>query len=180
VLGPLALIAEDLGVVKPGVKALRDRFGFPGLRVLQMAFGTDSEADSYKTHGHPRHCVAYTGTHDNDTSFGWFNDQSTDTSTRTPEEIENERATVLAYLGTDGREIHWDLIRHALLSAADTAIVPVQDLLGLDSRSRMNRPGTASGNWGWRLAGSLPASARRRWSEMTRIYGRASSRGSKR
>lgn len=179
-LGPLALIAEDLGVVKPGVKALRDRFGFPGLRVLQMAFGTDAEAESYKPHSHPRHCVAYTGTHDNDTSFGWFNDRSVDTSTRTPAEIEIERAGVLRYLGTDGREIHWDLIRHALLSAADTAIIPAQDLLGLGSEARMNRPGTESGNWSWRLEGAIPQPVRRRWLEMTETYGRASARGSKR
>lgn len=175
-LGALPFIAEDLGVVTPQVRALRDRFGFPGLRVLQMAFGTDADADIYKPHNHPRHCVVYTGTHDNDTTAGWFNDQSSATSTRTKEEIGRERAAILGYLGTDGSDVHWDMIRLALMSVADTAVIPVQDLLGLGSEARMNLPGTSGGNWAWRMKdGALTEEIQRRWAELTRIYGRAGS-----
>jgi 4-alpha-glucanotransferase len=157
-LGPLPLIAEDLGVVTPEVKALRDRLGLPGMRVLQFAFGDDPEADSYKPHNYPRRCVVYTGTHDNDTTVGWFRDRGSGRSTRGRAAIAAERAAALRYLGSDGREIHWDLIRVALGSVADLAIVPAQDLLGLGSAARMNRPGTASGNWRWRLQpGALDA-----------------------
>jgi 4-alpha-glucanotransferase len=179
-LGRLPLIAEDLGVVTSGVKALRDLFGFPGLRVLQMAFGTDPEAENYKPHSYPRRCVAYTGTHDNDTSVGWFDDEGSASSTRTQGEIRRERAAILDYLGRTSRpdELNWELIRLVLMSAADTAIVPVQDLLGLGSSARMNLPGTASGNWAWRMEdGALTPDIRARWSAMTRTYGRASASG---
>lgn len=177
-LGPLPLIAEDLGAVTPGVKALRDRFGFPGLCVLQMAFGTDTEADSYKPHNHPRHCVVYTGTHDHDTTAGWLADDSATSSTRTPEEIARERASVLRYLGaSNARQAHWDMIRMALLSVAETAIIPAQDLLGLDSKARMNLPASSSGNWRWRLGrGAFTEDVQRRWAELTETYGRASAR----
>ncbi|MBI4669967.1 MAG: 4-alpha-glucanotransferase [Elusimicrobia bacterium] len=174
-LGHLQIIAEDLGVVTPQVKALRDFFNFPGLCVLQMAFGTDLEADNYKPHNHPRNCLVYTGTHDNDTTSGWFNDKGLITSTRTKEEIEKEHINIRRYLGVDGREIHWDMIRLAFMSVAHTAVIPVQDLLGLGSQGRMNLPGTAKGNWSWRLKeGVLTKDILSRWTELTETYGRAS------
>jgi 4-alpha-glucanotransferase len=141
-----------------------------------MAFGTDPEADSYKPHGHPRECVVYTGTHDNDTTWGWFHDESSAASTRTPEEIKAERAAVLRYVGTDGREIHWDMIRLAMMSVGRAAIVPAQDLLGLGSSARMNLPGSPTGNWGWRLRKEkLTPEVLARWTAMTETYGRAGS-----
>ena len=173
-LGELPLIAEDLGVVTPEVKALRDRFGFPGLRVLQMAFGTDAEADTYKPHNYSANCVVYTGTHDNDTTAGWFESAASAASTRSPEDVARERAAILSYLG-GGAEIHWDMIRLAYMSVAATAVIPAQDLLGLGSEARMNLPGTASGNWGWRLEeAALTPEIRRRWAALTKTYGRAS------
>ncbi len=172
--GRLELIAEDLGVVTGGVKALRDRFGFPGMRVLQFAFGKDPEAKNYLPHNHPRRCVAYTGTHDNDTIVGWFRDRGSARSTRSREEIRRERERALFYLGSDGAEIHWDMIRAALRSRADVAIVPAQDLLGLDSRARMNQPGSrARSNWRWRLEPGDPGAAlAQRLRRMTEAYGR--------
>jgi len=149
-LGELPLVAEDLGVITPEVDALREEFGFPGMRILQFAFGDDPKASDYQPHNYVRNCVVYTGTHDNDTTLGWFASQAGDDTTRTAEQIKRERAFTLEYLGTDGSEIHWDLIRLAQSSIADTAIVPLQDVLGLGSGARMNLPGTASGNWRWR------------------------------
>ncbi|HVC08563.1 MAG TPA: 4-alpha-glucanotransferase [Elusimicrobiota bacterium] len=172
-LGPLQFIAEDLGVVTDGVKALRDRLGLPGIRVLQMAFGTDLEADSYLPHNYPENCVAYTGTHDNDTTLGWFNDSGGESSTRTKIQIEKERAAVLRYVGTDGREINWDFIRLIFSSKANTAVVPMQDILGLGSQDRMNLPGTAEGNWRWRMKeGALTPDIRARLSGLIKECGR--------
>jgi len=152
VLGPLELIAEDLGLVTPEVKALRDRFHFPGLRVLQFAFGGDSQAiHEHLPENYPRRCIVYTGTHDNDTTLGWFNDTGSKASTRSRETIHKERAFALRYLKSDGRQIHWDMIRLAMMSIADVAIFPMQDILGLGSRARMNLPGTVEGNWQWRF-----------------------------
>lgn len=173
-LGPLPFVAEDLGVVTPEVTALRDRFGFPGLRVLQFAFGDDPQASTFLPSHYPREAVVYPGTHDNDTTQGWFHDPGGQASTRSPEQIARERRAALDYLGGDGVEIHWDLIRVALASAANTAIVPAQDLLGLGSEARMNRPGTASGNWQWRLReGALDAAVASRLAHLTRLHGRA-------
>ncbi len=172
-LGPLALIAEDLGVVTQGVKDLRERLGFPGIRVMQMAFGTDPEAESYRPHNYPENCVAYTGTHDNDTTLGWFRDDGGKSSTRTRAEIETERAAVLGYVGTDGRELNWDFIRLAFESKANTAVVPLQDVLGLGSEARMNLPGTAEGNWRWRMKdGALTPELSGRLAEIAAESGR--------
>jgi 4-alpha-glucanotransferase len=148
----LPLIAEDLGVVTPAVKALRDEFGLPGIKILQFAFGTDPNAPDFLPHNYPRNSVVYTGTHDNDTTAGWFHDPGS--GTRSADQAEMERQAALAYLGQPdgGREIHWHMIRMILMSVANVAIVPVQDLLGLGSESRMNRPGTGDGNWAFRLA----------------------------
>jgi 4-alpha-glucanotransferase len=176
-LGRVQLIAEDLGVLTPEVKALRDGFGLPGMRVLQFAFGNDPEAESYRPHTYPAHTVAYTGTHDNDTTVGWFRDRGSRASTRSPAEIRAERRFALRYLGSDGREIHWDMIRLASMSPANTVIVPFQDLLGLGSEARLNSPGTPSGNWAWRLSrGALAPSLSRRLGELTVTYGRARAR----
>ena len=155
---PLPLIAEDLGVVTPEVKALRDAFGLPGIKLLQFAFGTDPNAPDFLPHNYPRNAVVYTGSHDNDTTVGWFHDPGS--GTRTPAQTEKERRTTLTYLGHDpsapieaaGHEIHWQMIRAILMSVANVAIVPAQDLLGLGSESRMNRPGVEHGNWEFRLA----------------------------
>lgn len=149
----LELIAEDLGTVTPEVMALRDRFDLPGMRVLQFAFGNDQQAESFLPHHYPRRCIAYTGTHDNDTTVGWYNDPGNAPGSRSKEQIEKERHNARVYLKTDGREIHWDMIGAILKSTADTAIVPAQDLLGLGSEARMNRPGIAEGSWQWRLSG---------------------------
>ena len=143
-LGRLPIIAEDLGVITPEVEELRDALGFPGMKVLQFAF--DSEADNtYLPHNYRDHnCVVYTGTHDNDTAVGWyFSDRSTPAA----------KERLLRYARSrEGSPIHWDFIRIALASVADLAIIPLQDLLGFGSDCRMNVPGTARGNWRWRVA----------------------------
>jgi 4-alpha-glucanotransferase len=160
-LGPLPVIAEDLGVITPDVEALRDRLGFPGMKILQFAFGS-GPANPYLPHSHVREAVVYTGTHDNDTTVGWF--------AALPQK---ERKRVLSYLGVDGRDIVWDMIRAALASVADTAVIPFQDILELDSSARMNLPGTASGNWTWRYAAEdLRGEYGARLYELTEIYGR--------
>ncbi|MGQ9630570.1 MAG: 4-alpha-glucanotransferase [bacterium] len=171
-LGELPIIAEDLGVITPEVKALRDGFGFPGMKILQFAFGSDAE-NEYLPHNFTSNCVVYTGTHDNDTVVGWFTGEGTRDSTRSQEEIEREREYALKYLGTDGSQINWDFIRLAFASVADTAIVPLQDVLGLGSEARMNLPGSPSGNWRWRFTfDMLTGEIKDRLREMTLIYGR--------
>jgi len=138
-LGELPIVAEDLGIITPDVRALLSELGFPGMKVLQFAF---YEADSeHLPHRHVPSCVVYTGTHDNDTARGWY-------GALKPE----ERERVWDYLGSDGSEIHWDLIRAAYGSVAERAIVPLQDVLGLGSEGRMNTPALAAGNWSWRVA----------------------------
>ncbi len=139
-LGKLPIIAEDLGILTPDVVELRDRFGFPGMRILQFAFGGDA-ANPYLPHNYQRNCVVYTGTHDNDTTRGWFTTASL-----------RERTFAQRYLPSDGVRIHWDLIHAASRSVADIAIYPLQDILGLGTDARMNLPGTIDRNWEWRFA----------------------------
>jgi len=137
-LGDAPMMAEDLGVITPEVEELRDSNNFPGMKILLYAFGGDAR-NPYLPHNFARNAVVYTGNHDNDTVVGWFasaNGQA--------------REFCLKYLNSDGREIHWDFIRAAIASVADTAIVPMQDILGLGSEGRMNLPATGSGNWDWR------------------------------
>lgn len=161
--GHLPLVAEDLGAVTPAVKALRDEFELPGTKILQFAFGADTSAPDFLPHNYPRRAVVYTGTHDNDTTCGWLRALG-----------EQERADALRYLASDGREIHWDMIRMAFLSVADTAIVPLQDLLGLGTEARMNTPATSQGNWEWRFRdGDLTSALGVRLKLLTRTYGRA-------
>jgi 4-alpha-glucanotransferase len=173
-LGELPLIAEDLGAITPAVKRLRDRFRFPGIKILQFAFGTDPSAPDFKPHNYPRRAVVYTGTHDNDTTLGWFHEHGGGAATRDPAQTEKERRAAMHYLGVrDAREIHWDMIRAVQASVADTAIVPLQDALGLGTEARMNRPGTASGNWEWRAEeGALSADVAARLADLARTYDR--------
>jgi 4-alpha-glucanotransferase len=173
-LGNLRVLAEDLGVITPEVDALREKLGFPGMRVLQFAFGNDRKADEYKPHNYIQNCVVYSGTHDNNTTIGWFKDGDAGATTLKKEEIEIERTRALRYLGTDGHEINWDFIRLASMSVADTVIVPMQDILGLGSEARMNTPGTTTGNWRWRFtSGMLTGRIKDRLKELTVMYGRA-------
>jgi 4-alpha-glucanotransferase len=173
-LGELPIIAEDLGVITPAVEQLRDEFGFPGMRVLQFAFGGDTKNRDLP-HNYQPNVVVYTGTHDNDTTVGWFKSSAGDGSTRAAKQIEREREFCLEYLNTDGRAIHWDFIRAALASVADTAIVPLQDVLGLGAEARMNLPASESGNWAWRFkADALSEEIATRLRELVDLYGRAS------
>ncbi len=171
-LGQLPIVAENLGVITDEVEALRERFSLPGMAILQFAFGADSTASSFKPHNYPRNRVVYTGTHDNDTIVGWWSGGVGD-STRTPEEVEEEREHCRFYLGTDGREIHWDFVRAVLASVADLAIIPLQDILGCGSEARMNLPGRPGGNWRWRFTWELVTpEARKRLKTMTEVYER--------
>jgi 4-alpha-glucanotransferase len=172
-LGAMPIIAEDLGFITPEVEKLRDDFGFPGMRILQFAFGTDPQADEFKPYNFSPNSVVYTGTHDNDTTLGWFTSQGAGDSTRSNEEVLEEREFVLKYLGSDGKEINWDFIRLALSSVANTAIIPMQDLLGCGSEARMNVPARESGNWGWRFkTDQIDQAMNDRLAELTEIYGR--------
>ncbi len=150
-LGKLPLIAEDLGVITPDVEALRDQFAFPGMRVLQFAFGDDPKAVDYRPHNFILNSAVYTGTHDNDTTVGWFRSEAGAGTTRTAEQIAREREMALHYLQSDGREIHWDMIRLSMASVARLAVFPMQDVLGLGTEARMNLPSTSRGNWSWRM-----------------------------
>jgi 4-alpha-glucanotransferase len=151
-LGPLPIVAENLGVITPAVEALRERFGYPGMSILQFAFGLDPEAGQFRPHNFPRERVVYTGTHDNDTTLGWWSSTGESDSTRATDDVAREKAFALQYLGADGREMNWTLIRAALASVANTVIIPLQDVLGLGSEARMNLPGRASGNWRFRFS----------------------------
>jgi 4-alpha-glucanotransferase len=151
---PLPVIAEDLGVITPEVEKLRDDYNLPGLRILQFAFGTDPMSSTFIPENYVPNCVAYSGTHDNDTVVGWFRSEAGEGSTRSAEEIDTEQKITLEYFGSNGSEIHWDFIRSLYRSKAGAVIVPVQDLLGLGSEARMNTPGKASGSWAWRLTDS--------------------------
>jgi 4-alpha-glucanotransferase len=159
--GALPLIAEDLGVITPDVVQLRDRLGLPGMKILQFAFDS-GPTNPYLPHNLAPHCVIYTGTHDNDTTRGWWN--TLDGATR---------AAVAAYLGRADPVMPQDLIRLAWASVARLAICPLQDLLGLGSEARMNLPGRPEANWSWRLPpGALTEQLRQDLAEMTRLYGR--------
>lgn len=159
----LPLIAEDLGVITDDVIALRDALGLPGMAILQMAFEDESFGEPrFLPHNHRARMAVYTGTHDNDTLVGWW-------ATLRPE----LRETALAYLRGDGREINWDFIATALASVADLALFPVQDVLGLGSEARMNRPGSPGGNWAWRLLdGQLTGGVAERLAALSVLYQR--------
>jgi 4-alpha-glucanotransferase len=171
-LGRLPIVAENLGVITPEVEAIREEFGFPGMAVLQFAFGKDPQAPSFQPHNYPCNLAAYTGTHDNDTVMGWWRSVGGD-STRSAEDIAAEKAKARAYLATDGSRMNWAMIRALMASVADTVVFPMQDILGLGSEARMNTPSVASGNWRWRMT---PAHVRElpHLCEMVELYGRAS------
>ena len=172
-LGELPIVAENLGVITPEVEALRARYGFPGMAILQFAFGSDPQGSTFIPHNFVREVVAYTGTHDNDTTVGWWTG-GVGSSTRSEADVENERVYALEYLKSDGREIHWDFIRTLIASVADITIVPLQDVLGLGSEARMNLPGRPGGNWRWRLApGALTPEITERLRLLTDVFGRA-------
>jgi 4-alpha-glucanotransferase len=166
-LGVLPFIADDLGTVTPQVMDLRDRFQIPGIRVLQFEFGSMLETHAVPPKQHPVKSVVYTGTHDNDTTAGWYR--------KLPS---MQRKALRKRLGATNREVVWDMIRKALASPADTAIVPAQDLLELGSEARMNFPGIVKGNWRWRLKdGALSQELGQRLRSITSRYGRLRSGG---
>ncbi len=170
-LGKLPFIAEDLGFITPEVHALRDRWGFPGMRILQFAFSDPSPTDSFKPYNFVRNCVVYTGTHDNETTVGWF--RSIGESTMSAEQEREERERALRYMNSNGRDIHLDFIRLALASVADTAVFPMQDALGLGSEARMNRPSVAENNWLWRFQeNQIEAELSAKFRQMSELYGR--------
>jgi 4-alpha-glucanotransferase len=161
-LGPLPVIAEDLGVITPPVDALRQQFGWPGMRILQFAFGGAFE-ERFLPHCYERNTVVYTGTHDNDTTHGWYNQLA-----------ENELRFLRRYApGTDG-DVAWDLIRLAWASVADWALAPLQDVLSLGTEARMNLPGRPWGNWRWRFTEDQLLPARLdKLADLTDVYRRA-------
>jgi 4-alpha-glucanotransferase len=173
-LGSLPIIAENLGVITPEVEAIRREFAFPGMAILQFAFGTDPQAPAFRPHNYLRDLVAYTGTHDNDTVVGWWTGSGAGDSTRTPEEVAREHDFARTYLGVrDGDPIHWIMIRSIMASVARMAMVPMQDVLGLGSEARMNLPGTPSGNWRWRMRpGAATSEIAARLREMATAYER--------
>jgi 4-alpha-glucanotransferase len=164
-LGTLPIIAEDLGVITPDVDALRQGFDFPGMEILQFAFGSDPENGSLP-HNFDRNTAVYTGTHDNDTTIGWWMSIG-----------EDERQAVRDYIGTTGFDISWDMMRLAFSSVADLAIVPMQDVLRAGTHSRMNLPGKADGNWSWRFVhGALTEAHLAALEKLVKTYGRIPSR----
>ena len=142
------------------------------MRILQFAFSSDMKNVDLP-HNYHRNVVVYTGTHDNDTTVGWFNSVAGEGSTRTAKQIECERQFCLKYLNTTGKEIHWDFMRAVFASVANTAIVPMQDVLGLGTKSRMNLPNSTSGNWLWRYRdGVLTDELSTRLRDLSDLYGR--------
>jgi 4-alpha-glucanotransferase len=149
-LKELPFVAENLGVITPEVEDLRNQFNFPGMSLLQFAFGNDPQGSSFRPHNYSRELAAYTGGHDNDTTVGWWTSSGVGESTRTAEDIRKERYFTRAYLGFQNEPVNWVFIRTVLASVAAIAIIPLQDVLGLGNEARMNLPGTVSGNWQWR------------------------------
>jgi 4-alpha-glucanotransferase len=147
--GELPIVAENLGVITPEVEAMRRRFGFPGMAILQFAFGNDPQAPSFRPHNYEHNLVAYTGGHDNDTTVGWWTG-GIGGSTRSQEDMRLEREYASAYLNLRGEPIQWAMMRALMASVADTVLFPLQDVLGLGGVARMNQPGRMEGNWQWR------------------------------
>jgi 4-alpha-glucanotransferase len=172
-LGNLPIVAENLGVITPQVEAIRKDFDFPGMSLLQFAFGTDPQGPSFRPHNYVPNLVAYTGGHDNDTTVGWWNSSAASDSTRTIKDVEREHEFARAYLNFADEPVNWVLIRAVLASVADTVIIPLQDVLGLGSNARMNLPGRISGNWRWRFRGdALTVELQERLRELNLLYDR--------
>ena len=170
--GNLPFVAEDLGDLSPDVHELRDRLGLPGMKILQFGFGGDPRENEFAPYHFVRNSVVYTGTHDNETMRGWWESRGRVVGPRQPV-VAEEQARILALTGGDGSEIHWDFVRMALASVPDTAIVPMQDLLGLGNEARMNTPGRPAGNWSWRMReGAWTDAIGERLSLLTRATGR--------
>ncbi len=160
-MGEIPIIAEDLGLITPDVLLLRDAFNLPGMKVLQFAFDSGEEND-YLPHNYDKNCVVYTGTHDNETVKGWFENAS-----------EKDKKYVLDYIHSNGENVGWDLIRTAWASVANTAIAPMQDVLGLGADARMNLPGTTVKNWEWRMdKNAINENLSKSLAAMTELYGR--------
>jgi 4-alpha-glucanotransferase len=160
-LGDLPILAEDLGVITPDVEELRDSFELPGMRILQFAFSSGPQYN-FLPHHYPQQCVVYTGTHDNDTTLGWYQRVSGE-----------EKEFYHRYMNRDGSEVSWDMIRCAWSSVAVFALAPFQDFLGLDNTARMNYPGNPSGNWTWRMpANALTDKLKAKIKEINYLYSR--------
>lgn len=158
----LPIIAEDLGIITPEVEALRDQFGFPGMRILQFGFDSQEESTFLPHQFTTANCVCYTGTHDNNTTKGWYASAS-----------EYSRDKVRYYMNTDGYNIHWDFLRTCLGTIATYAIIPLQDVLGIGEEGRMNTPGVGTNNWAWRYQrDALSEGLAEGLARITRIYGR--------
>jgi 4-alpha-glucanotransferase len=174
-LGELPLVAENLGVITPEVEALRNEFGFPGMAVLQFAFGNDAQALTFRPHNYSGELIAYTGTHDCDTTAGWWTSTGRGESTLSQDAVQAEREFAKKYLNTAGRDIHWVFIRALLASVADTVLIPIQDVLGLGTVARMNRPASLGGNWRWRYReAQLSPDTEQRMRELASLYDRSS------
>jgi 4-alpha-glucanotransferase len=161
-MGELPIIAEDLGVITEGVRAMRDTFDFPGMKILQFSFGGELNSEFLPYNFKTTNCVVYTGTHDNETTVGWYQNASS-----------HEKDHVRRYLAVSGDDIAWDMIRLAWGSVADTAVCTLQDLMSLDNRARMNFPGKVGGYWRWRYQPhQLTEPIKYRLRELTELYGR--------
>ena len=161
-LGELPIIAEDLGEITPVVIALRDQFNLPGMKILQFAFSTDA-SDKFLPHNYTRNFIVYSGTHDNDTTVGWYHHSATD----------HERDHFRRYFATDGHDPAWSMLTAAWQSVAVMTLAPLQDILSLDTHARMNLPGRAAGNWGWRFReGEITEFLAERLHDVTLLYGR--------
>lgn len=161
----ISIIAEDLGVITPDVRKVMNKFGLPGMKVLLFAFGEDLDTNPYAPHNHIENCFVYTGTHDNNTIKGWFRDETT----------EADRERISGYLGREvtERTVHWDFVKLAMKSVANTVIIPMQDILGLGGNKRMNLPASTDGNWEWRLLErQLSPALVRKLKAVTERYGR--------
>jgi 4-alpha-glucanotransferase len=161
------IIAEDLGMITADVRELMRQFNFPGMRPLLFAFGRDLPNSSYAPHNHIQNCLVYTGTHDNNTVRGWFETEASN----------EDKRRLFRYLGREiaASDIHREFIRLAMMSVADTVILPMQDILGLGADARMNVPSTTAGNWEWRLRpGQFTFGVAEELRDVTEIYGRLS------
>ncbi len=164
-LGELPIIAEDLGVITPDVVKLRDKYSFPGMKILQFGFEGGPD-DPFLPHNYLQNCVVYTGTHDNDTALGWYERVS-----------ETARDYYRRYLNQDGRNVSWDLIRACWASVAILALAPLQDFLAMGNQARMNYPGNPSGNWTWKLPSeALQDTLALRIKELNYLYARGNSK----
>lgn len=163
VFGELPLVAEDLGIITDEVTALREKYAMPGMKILQFAFGSDADATNpYLPHQHCRDSVAYTGTHDNNTTLGWYQEVG-----------EGTQQHIASYLGCDDVSMPWTLNRIALQSVAALAVLPMQDILSLDGSHRMNVPGTTEGNWSWQFSWEmLTDDSQAQLLNLNKLYGR--------